>query len=189
MANVCWPMVKSSSPQSQNHSRRRAQRHLSASRRWPIARRRDLYRCLAREIPTLRGRKMDARFVDAAGHLVLGHARSIRRTPRGGKISQFAYRNGFTAIPLSLAGDRLHGRHGTQDFCQQPGHAHGRIVAAWAEQKAVREIMRPALHRSGCADCAVVSARHRTHAARHRAPLNGWMGYGRVGSRCHRIAV
>ena len=27
-----------------------------------------------------------------------------------------------------------------------------------------------ALHRSGCADCAVVSAKHRSHRARHRAP-------------------
>ena len=37
-------------------------------------------------------------------------------------------------------------------------------------QGSSHEPSRQALHRCGCADCAAVSARHRTHLARHRAP-------------------
>jgi len=48
--------------------------------------------------------------------------------------------------------------------CHPPG-----AVGPIAGNK-VREPWHPALHCSGCANCAVVSDRHRTHPARHRAP-------------------
>src|SRR5438067_13012858 len=50
-----------------------------------------------------------------------------------------------------------------------------RATPAWRHKSdrwrgSLSEPSRPTPHRSGCADCAVVSAKHRTHPARHRAP-------------------